>query len=261
MLTRRGLPSGQRRDLCAVIAKLAGLVSMTMVNLGRYREAREWVHTARLAADEVGTATLRAWVATRGAVASLYLGDPDGALAAAREAELLTRHHPVDLTAMAWAIIARAESLRNYRPDARAALHRAETIFGAVDQAHDNTAYRFTPGQLHFFASHTLTAIGETRAAWQAQEDALAQFDHSERLDPTLVRLDRALCMVAEGNLGGGIEYATALLQSLPVEFRPMIVLRRATAITVAIPPARRSKPAVRAFQETLAIAPGSHDA
>ncbi|HEX8343665.1 MAG TPA: hypothetical protein VF657_02815, partial [Actinoplanes sp.] len=45
VLTDRKLPAGQRRDLCAVTARLAGLVSMTMVNIGQYRQAREWVHT------------------------------------------------------------------------------------------------------------------------------------------------------------------------------------------------------------------------
>lgn len=258
VLTDRKLPSGQRRDLCAVIARLAGLVSMTMVNLGRYREAREWVHTARLAADEAEAAVLRAWVATRGAVASLYLGDPEGAVAAAREAETLTRSNPSDVTAMAWAIIARAEGVMTQAAGARRALHRAESVFNAVHGVPDNTAYRFTTGQLHFFASHTLTALGETRAAWQAQDQALAEFGPNERLDPTLVRLDRALCMITDGDLNGGVDYATTLLLDLATEYRPTIVLRRATAIAAAIPAARRTKPVVRALHEVLAISPGS---
>ena len=111
VLTDRRLPAGQRRELCAVTAQLAGLVSMTMVNLAQYRQAREWVHTARLAADEAGDPLLRAWVATRGAVASLHLGDPHAAMTAAREAELLTRTHRAPITAMAWAILARAAAM------------------------------------------------------------------------------------------------------------------------------------------------------
>ncbi|RSM39782.1 hypothetical protein DMB66_57865 [Actinoplanes sp. ATCC 53533] len=62
--------------------------------------------------------------------------------------------------------------------------------------------YAFRAGQLHFYRSHALTTLGESRAAWQAQDDAIAAFGPGERLDPTLVRLDRALCMVHVFSLG-----------------------------------------------------------
>ncbi|MEU4217351.1 helix-turn-helix transcriptional regulator [Actinoplanes sp. NPDC026623] len=254
VLTDRKLPSTQRRDLCAVTAQLAGLVSMAMVNLGQYRQAREWVHTARLAADEAGDPVLRAWVATRGAVACLHLGDPHAAIAAAREAELLTRTHREPITAMAWAILARAAATMTDSQTARNALHHAEELFGAVEQVRDNTAYAFTTGQLHFFRSHALTTLGESRAAWQAQDEAIAAFGPGERLDPTLVRLDRALCMVQEGDIAQGADYASSVLQCLPDAFRPAIVLTRANAVATAIPPARRGTPMVRALHEVLAI-------
>jgi transcriptional regulator with XRE-family HTH domain len=257
VLTDRKLPAGQRRDLCAVTARLAGLVSMTMVNLGQYRQAREWVHTARLAADEACDPALRAWVATRGAVACLNLGDPQAAVTAAREAELLTRHHPQPITAMAWAILARAAACMAQPAAARQALRRAESLFGTVDEVTDNSAYAFTAGQLHFYRSHALTTLGESRAAWQAQDDAIAAFGPGERLDPTLVRLDRALCMVHDGDITQGADYASTVLQQLPAAYRPVIVLRRAQSIADAIPTARRSTPMVRALHEVLAISAG----
>jgi transcriptional regulator with XRE-family HTH domain len=257
VLTDRKLPAGQRRDLCAVTARLAGLVSMSMVNLGLYRHAREWVHTARLAADEAGDPALRAWVATRGAVASLHLGDPHAAAEAAREAELLTRHNPQPITAMAWAILARAAACMAQAGPARAALHQAEALFGTVGTVSDNTAYAFTTGQLHFYRSHALTTLGESRAAWQAQDDALAAFAPGERLDPTLVHLDRALCMINDGDVTQGAGYACDVLEQLTSVWRPVIVLRRARAVVDAIPAARRSTPAVRTLYDVLAIAAG----
>jgi transcriptional regulator with XRE-family HTH domain len=257
VLTNRRLPSGQRRDLCAVTARMAGLVSMTMVNVGQFRQARDWVHTARLAADEAGDPQLRAWVATRGAVTSLHLGDPQAASAAAREAEVLTHRHPVDVTAMAWAILARAAAIMAEPQVARAALHRAESLYGSVaDSSSENSAYRFTAGQLHFYRSHALTTIGATAEAWQAQDDALAAFHPGERLDPTLVHLDRGLCMVANGDVSHGVDYANTILQDLPPAYRPPIVLRRARAITAAVPATQRALPAVRALTEALAIGP-----
>jgi transcriptional regulator with XRE-family HTH domain len=254
ILTDRKLPAGQRRDLCAVTAQLAGLLSMTMVNLAQYRHAREWVHTARLAADEAGDPLLRAWVATRSAVASLHLGDPYAAMTAAREAELLTRNHRAPITAMAWAILARAAATTADAPTARAALRHAEDLYGAVEQIPDNTAYAFTAGQLHFYRSHALTTLGESRAAWQAQDDAISAFGPGEHLDPALVRLDRALCMVHNGDIVQGADYAATVLQQLPAVHRPAIVWRRAQAVAYAIPAARRSTPRVRALHEVLAI-------
>ncbi|MEV6303883.1 helix-turn-helix transcriptional regulator [Actinoplanes sp. NPDC051861] len=258
ILTDRILPSAQRRDLCAVTARMAGLVSMTMVNLGRYRQAREWVHTARLAADEAGEPHLRAWTATRAAVASLHLGDPQGAATAAQEAELLTRHRPADITAMAWAILARAAATMHQPAAARAALHHAENIFTQTSSSTSvNTAYTFTAGQLHFYRSHALTTIGETDAAWRAQDDALATFGPGEKLDPTLVHLDRALCMVTAGDIPGGVDHASQVLLNLPVAYRPTIVLRRGHAVATAVPEHRRALPAVRALHEALAIDAG----
>lgn len=255
VLTDRRLPANQRRDLCAVTAHLAGLVSMTMVNLGQFRQAREWVHTARLAADEAGDPALRAWVATRGAVASLNLGDPYAAAAAAREAELLTRQHVEPVTAMAWAILARATAAMAQPDAARTALHHAESLFERTDRKQDNSAYAFTEGQLHFYRSHALTTLGESRAAWSAQDDALAAFGPGERLDPTLVHMDRALCMVQQGDVTQGAEYAATVLQSLPSAYRPAIVLRRANAVVDAIPVAGRAAAKVKALSEVLAIA------
>lgn len=257
VITDRKLPSSHRRDLCAVTARLAGLVSMTMVNLGLYRQAREWVHTARLAADEAEDPHLRAWVATRGAVASLHLGDPHAAAAAAREAEILTRHQPEPITAMAWAILARAAAIMVQPTAARTALHHAEAVFGRTENIADNSAYAFTTGQLHFYTSHALTTIGETRAARQAQDDALAAFGPGEHLDPTLVHLDRALCMVTDGDVAVGVDYAATVLLRLPVEYRPTIVIRRARAVAAAVPPSRRTLPAVRALHDALAIDAG----
>lgn len=253
LFAARNLPATQRRDLCVVVARLAGLVSMTMVNLGQYREAREWAHSARLSADETGDPTLRAWVATRAAVAHLHFGDPNAALVAARDAELLTRARPAGVTAMAWAIIARAAGMCGDPTTTRRALHRATGLFDVVERIEVNTAYEFTTGQLHFFSSDALTRLGDTRAARDAQDSALATFGPTERLDPTLVHLDRAICMIRDGDVAGGVSYATGALLNLPGSYRPAIVTRRADAVAEAVPTRHRRLPAVRDLHDVLA--------
>lgn len=253
LLTNQRLPSGPRRDLCIVAGRLAGLISMTMTNLGHYREARGWVHTARLAADESGDPVLRAWVATREAVAHLHFGDPHGAAIAARQAQLLAKSIACGAAAMAPAIEARALAAQGDLEGARDALRRAEAMFGRLS-AQENVAYAFTVAQYHFYASNALTKMGDTTAAAAAQEAALSAFGPQERLDPTLVHLDRAMCMVRSGDVAGGATYASDVLLGLTEEYRPAIVIRSARALTAEIPPERRSTPAVRHFHDVLAM-------
>jgi transcriptional regulator with XRE-family HTH domain len=253
-LTDRRLPSGARRDLCAVAAKFAGLISMTMTNLGDYREARGWGHTARLAADESGDPVLRAWVATRAeAIPHLYFGDPHGALVAARQAQLLARNAVCGPAVMAPALEARAAAVLGDAETAREALRRAETVFSRLSRRED-IAYSFTEAQLYFYRSNTYTTIGDYTSAERAQDAALSTFAAEERLDPTLVHLDRAACLLKNGDVTAGAEYASDVLLGLSEEFRPSIVLRKARALTEAIPPSRRSNPAVRKFHDVLAL-------
>jgi transcriptional regulator with XRE-family HTH domain len=254
MLTDRRLPSGARREICAVAAKLAGLISMTMTNLGDYREARGWGHTARLAADEAGDPVLRAWVVTRAeAIPQLYFGDPHGALVAARQAQLLARNTACGPAVMASALEARAAALLGDAETARDALRRAEAVFGRLNRQ-ENIAYTFTEAQLYFYTSNVFTTMGETTAADKAQDAALSAFAPNERLDPTLVQLDRATCFVKNGDIAGGAEYATGVLLGLTEEFRPSIVLKKARALNEAIPPQHRSIPEVRDFHDVLAL-------
>jgi transcriptional regulator with XRE-family HTH domain len=254
VLADRRLPAGPRRDLCAVAAKLAGLISMTMTNLGDYREARGWGHTARLAADEAGDPVLRAWVVTRAeAIPQLYFGDPHGALVAARQAQLLARNTVCGPAVMASALEARAAALLGDAETARDALRRAEAVFGRLNRQ-ENIAYTFTEAQLYFYTSNVFTTMGETTAADKAQDAALSAFAPNERLDPTLVQLDRATCFVKNGDIAGGAEYATGVLLGLTEEFRPSIVLKKARALNEAIPPQHRSIPEVRDFHDVLAL-------
>jgi hypothetical protein len=157
---------------------------------------------------------------------------------------------------MAWAIIARAVGIHGDLGAARRALQHAREVFDSVELADGNTAYEFTLGQLHFYASDALTRLGDTAAARDEQDAALATFGPGERLDPTLVRLDRAACMIHDGDVSGGSTFATAALLDLPEPHRPAIVLRRACAVAAAVPVHHRGLAAVRGLHEVLALAP-----
>jgi transcriptional regulator with XRE-family HTH domain len=253
LLTDRRLPAGARRDLCAVAARLAGLVGMAMVDLGDYREARGWIHTARLAADETGDRTLRAWVAAREALAHLYFGDPGGAAGSARQAELLARNAVCGAAAQAPALAARAAAALGDAETVRTSLRHAEEAYARVGEQGDGV-FSFTEAQLHFYTSHALTTIGSTAPARTEQDAALAGFAPDEWLDPVLVRLDRAGCLLRDGDVVGSVEYAGAVLLAVPEEHRPPIVVKKARLLASAIPPRQRSLPAVRHFHDVLAL-------
>jgi hypothetical protein len=135
---------------------------------------------------------------------------------------------------------------------ARHALQRAEDLFANSAQSGENTAYEFTSGQLFFYASNTLTSLGETRAARESQDAALAAFGPDEMLDPILLKFDRASCLIKEGDFSGGASYATTVIVDLPAQYRPAIVIRYGKAIVSAVPPRHRKLPAVRDFRDIL---------
>ncbi|MBO3743994.1 hypothetical protein [Actinoplanes flavus] len=61
-------------------------------------------------------------------------------------------------------------------------------------------------------------------------------FGRDEHLDPTLVHLDRAICMINNGDITQGVHHASTVLLDLPTDFRPAIVIRRANAVAAAVP-------------------------
>jgi transcriptional regulator with XRE-family HTH domain len=255
MLADQRLPTAQRRGLCHATARMAGLLATTLINLCDHREARGWFNSAQLAADESEDPALRAWVHVRHAVSALYWDDPQCALDQATQAARIARHAPCVAGAWAPAVQARAYARLGRAEPARAALGRAEDAFPVLEsQPREQHAYGYTAAQLHFYRSNTLTEIGDTTDAYQAQATALGHYGPDAYLDPTLVRLDRAFCLVQDGEVDEASRFASRVLTELPAEHRSPIVIDRARQLTTAIPAARRNMPAVREFHEVLAL-------
>src|SRR5512142_564569 len=215
ILADQRLPTAQRRGLCQAIARMTGLLATTLVNLNEYREARAWFQTAHRAADESEDPTLRGWILVRHAVSALYWNDPHGALELATQATRITRRLPCVATVWAPAVQARAlAQLSPTHADAvREALDRAEQSYAAYSsQLSEQDAYGYTSAQLHFYRSSALTRIGETNAAYEAQNSALAYYGPSAYLDPSLVRLDRATCLAKDNEIEEAAQFAAQTL-------------------------------------------------
>ncbi|MBO3744130.1 hypothetical protein, partial [Actinoplanes flavus] len=100
------------------------------------------------------------------------------------------------------------------------------------------------------------------RFAWSLTDlpETSSHIDHrhtrtTDAAEPLLKHgLDRAICMINNGDITQGVHHASTVLLNLPTDFRPAIVIRRAHAVAAAVPPQRRSLAAVRSLHEVLAI-------
>lgn len=253
-LTRRPLLSVQRRGLCHSTARMSGLLATALVNLGDFREARAWFHTALRAAEESEDESLQAWVMVRQAVSALYWGDPAGAIDLAGRARARVQAEPCVAAAWAPAVLARALAQLGQVDAAREALVEAEAAFGRLEiRPHELFAYGYSEAQLHFYRSNTLTMIGDG-AAYEAQDTALTFYGPGEYLDPSLVRVDRAFCLAREGKVEEAAAYTARFVERLPAEHRSPIVISRARELSAMIPEQRRELPEVQSYRQVLQL-------
>ncbi|MEV0398389.1 hypothetical protein, partial [Polymorphospora rubra] len=244
-----------RRELLRPAAQMAGLLATALVNLDDHRESRSWFQTARRAAQECRDATLEAWIIVRQAVSALYWDDAHGALALTGQAAALTNTTPCIASAWAPAVQARAYSRLgpSRMEDTRAAIVRAETAYEDFAAGHgEQHAYGYTIAQLHFYRSNALTEIGDTAAAYGAQDAALAYYEPKASLDSTLVRMDRAVCLSKDGEHEEAVRFATQTLKTLPPEHLAPIVIRRANEFASELPRACRTLIPVRELEDVL---------
>ncbi|MCX9190148.1 hypothetical protein C3Y87_01710 [Carbonactinospora thermoautotrophica] len=254
-LSRRQ-PTDFQIRLCRITAELAVLAGTVLVDLGDHREARNWFRTARTAADETGDRSLRAWVRAREAVVFLYHGrPPEIALEVAQHAEAIAGNTRCAASAMAPALAARAFARMGRTEEARRALYRAESAFALLDEAETrNTIYGYPEKQLRFHEATTLTQINDSRRAYQAQQRALSLYPPTEHVTPTLIRLDRAACLIHDGDPAGGFRFAGQALLDVAEEYRTPLVMSRARELLAAVPTRDRGQRAVREYLDILAL-------
>ena len=103
---------------------------------------------------------------------------------------------------LAAALEARALGVLGAARDARAALDRAEVAVSNLEpEALVPSAFGYNEAQLRFHEGNTLTHLRDTRAAWTAQDQALALYPERDYLDRSLVELDRATCLAHDGDV------------------------------------------------------------
>lgn len=259
-LPKRHSASSLRR-LTAVTARMAGLIFLTLIKLDERDAARRWARTARVAAGEAGDTALVAWVRAQEAYVHYYSGDLTQALEVARHAQQLMAAPSVG-GALAAALEARAEGLRGQPTAARSAIDRAELMLsGLPPDQRAASAFGYNEAQLRFHQGNALTHLGETEDAWEAGQRALELYPTGDYLDRTLVRLDRAECLVRANMPDEAAAVAARAVRGLTFEQRADMILNRGREIINAMPPDQRELPAARDLRDVLASSREDPDA
>ncbi|MGI8336336.1 XRE family transcriptional regulator [Actinomadura scrupuli] len=253
-------PIELQERLCRLAAQLAGMSGLIMINLGDHRLARSFFRTARTAADETGDRALRAWVTVRESLVPMYYGDPREALHLARKAQDLAGRTPCAAAAMAPAVEARALGMLALRgrsdaaPSARRALVRGRAVFDQLSRNQvGDLVFGFTDRQMTFYEGDTYTNLGDHQRGDEVLSHALTLYTVNDRLDRTLVRLDRAHCRLQAGEPEAALSAGREAILDLPAEHRSDILMHRARQLGAAAASTHGDMPALRDFREALA--------
>jgi transcriptional regulator with XRE-family HTH domain len=227
------------RRLTLVTAQMSGMVCLTLIKLGDRAAFRAWARTARQAALEAGDPVTVAWAEAQEAYGHYYSGDHAEAVQVARHAR---RQHPACTgAALAAALEMRALAVLGDARQASDALAAAETALAALrPDEQESSALAYTESQLRFHEGNAWTHLRDTRAGVAAQDQALALCHPRDYTDWAMIRLDRALCMLYDGDASGAVVYADQPLQTLTPDRRAGIIAMRGHDLLGA-PSARRS--------------------
>jgi hypothetical protein len=247
-------PVRYRQSLCHSAAEMAALAGIFLSALGHQREARAWFHTAKLAADEADDPMLAGLAVVRTATVSLYYGSAVVALEQAQLAQAILGQTPCASLVRAMVVEARALAKLGREPHhARRLIGDAETIFGHLLAGEvSDTALGFTERQFWFTTGNAYTNLRLTTEAHEVQERALRLYQPTEYLDPALIRLDQAACLVHAGYADAGCELAISTVSNAPQQHRSGLVTHYGRDFLANLPVTVQALPAAKQLRELV---------
>jgi hypothetical protein len=216
-------PSAER-GLSRVGGQLAAIMAITLASTGEPRRAKRWWRTACEAADRSGDKRTQAWVRGWEIVDGVYESRPiPEILDRAAEATALVEGGPVCAgTAQVYSGLAQTLAVAGRRDEALQALARVADLTDQMPagvNADDESLLGWPEVRLRHTESYVHTWLGNGNAAFAAQERALRLYRPAlPPRQPTQVKLHRAGCMLRDGDVAGGLAYASTLLDELPPE-------------------------------------------
>ncbi len=239
------------RRLVRLVAQMCGLLSLTLIKMGEEVAFRRWAKLARSAAIESDDSWTLGWVLAQEAYGQYYFGDVAGAIRVAQHAQTIGRTGDVALP-LAAALEARAHALGHDERQTMDALARAEV---SLDHLHGDalrpSAFGYNEAQFRFHEGNAYTHLRKTRAAMFAQALAIKPCTPGDYTDRTLTQLDRATCLMHDGEVDVALEAATEALRPLtPTQRAGIIAMRGKELVRTAPPSAQR----LRATKELIEI-------
>jgi tetratricopeptide (TPR) repeat protein len=251
-------PPAARARLLSACAQMSGLMALLLLKTGD-PSAHDWWRTGRQAASQASDRPTLAWIYAHESYQLFYGGDLVGAVELAVRAQQLAGGMPCVADALAAPLEARAHALMGNRGDAIAALARAETALSRLPaEQRQPSALGYDEAQLAFHAGNAWTSLHESTQAWNQQQRALALYPDENRTDRTLILLDRAACLIWDGDQDDGAKLAADCVFGLPLEHRNQLIISRAREVTASLPEGEQQRTEVRALREMLALPPGS---
>jgi tetratricopeptide (TPR) repeat protein len=243
-LSRRRQPAAVQARLSSCAALLATLCADALMRLGQTPDAQLWYRTAMFAADDSERPALGVLVRAQAAMLPYYFGDARQTVRLADEALSLSAK-PCRSGALAAASRARALARIGDTASARDAVQQARSLFDQVGGDDSDAAFRFPVKRFLFYLAGAATWMGDTGAAYRLQDEALALYRTSNTvsIDPALILLDRARCLVDDTRADEAATVAQGAVAMLPERQRTEIVLAGAHEIVVAVPVAERRGP------------------
>jgi len=245
------------RRLTTVTAQMAGLMSLTLIKMDQRAASRNWVRTAKIAANEAGDPAMLSWVCAQDAYGHFYSGDLPEAINVARQAQFIARRVPCVGAALAAALEARAQAAlgRDRDAETRAALKRAELVLSHLKgDSLAPSAFGYNEAQFRFHEGNALTHLHDTKPAWAAQKRALALYPTNDYMDRALIQLDRASCRAYDGDVSAAAVHAARTLVDLTDEQRSGLITARTRQIVQEIPSKYRGLPAVLELRDALML-------
>jgi hypothetical protein len=224
------------RRLLQLVAQLCGLLCLTLIKMGEHTAFRHWARLARRAGAESGHPATLGWVLAQEAYGHYYLGDMREAIRVAQHAQALGRRGDVAVP-LAAALEARAHAIVRDECQAREALDRAESSLEHLKaDALLPSAFGYNEAQFRFHEGNAYTHLRKTDAAMSAQALAISLCAPGDYTDRTLTQLDRATCLLHEGDVGSALEIAVAALARLTPTQRAGIIATRGQEIVRTVP-------------------------
>jgi tetratricopeptide (TPR) repeat protein len=188
------------------------------------------------------------WASAQESYGYYYAGDMPGAVASARQAQDAARV-PCVGAVLAAALEMRGHAAMGDTPAAMTALASAERIHSRL--ASDDlaaSAFGYAESQLRFHAGDALTCLGDTAAAVPVLDRALELCAPGDYTDWAMIRLNRAACLIRDGQADAGLAYAEETLAALDGAKRQGIITGRARELLAGLTAGQRSSRAAREF-------------